>query len=366
MTENPERDFIRIGAVGDILLTRRTGPLCGRRDSFLISQEVQQLLSQCDIVFGNLECTLKGDGPTVCTEPRVVSTPELVGQVKAAGLTVVSLANNHMFDCLEAGFHEMRRILDELNMVSFGAGDCLAEATKPTIVEKNGIRLAFLAGVDELSGPSHFATERHCGVPPIDIGRMSRQICELRDQVDHVLVSLHWGEERFGIPGPVQVEQAHVLVEAGASLVLGHHPHVIQGLEMYKKVPIIYSLGNFVADDVYFTDGDVMTWTRTERTGCILQVDLTKTRVSNIRQVATHDTGRQVDMDCSGFGERRIARTNRAVAKGVSLGRYRREHLWVKTVAPVLKYLKWSKLKTLRFRQIKNALRGLARLCRMK
>ena len=106
--------------------------------------------------------------------------------------------------------------------------------------------------------------------------RLVRQIQELRQHVDHVIVSLHWGEERFLIPSPVQVEQAHALADAGASMVLGHHPHVLQGLEVYRGVPIIYSLGNFVADEVHFTNGDAVRWDRVGQTGCILRADFTK------------------------------------------------------------------------------------------
>ncbi len=352
---------IRIAAVGDLLLACEPNGSYSPRDSAAIFAGVRRLLSQCVIVFGNLECTLVGDGATVATEPRVVSAPELVNGIKTAGFTVVSLGNNHMFDCLEVGFHRLQALLDELGIAYFGAGDNLAEAAAPTILKKAGIRIAFIAGVDERSGPSHFATETHWGVAPLDVIRMTKQIHELRDRVDHVIVSVHWGEERFLIPSPVQIEQAHAFVDAGASMVLGHHPHVLQGLEMYRGTPIIYSLGNFVTNDVHFTNGDIMKWNHTERTGCILLADLNKTNSGNVRQVPTYDSGQRVCIDRTGFGGRRIDRVNLAVSEGVSLKRYRLEHLLVKTIKPVLQHLRWSQLRRLRPAHVRNALVKAAR-----
>src|SRR5690606_18502259 len=137
---------------------------------------------------------------------------------------------------------------------------------------------------------------------------------------------------RFLLPSPQQLRQARMLVESGASLILGHHPHVLQGLETYCGVPIIYSLGNFLADDVYFSDGDAIRWNRLERTGCILLLELTSSGVQVVRQIPTFDDGHLVRVDGSGFGERRIRRSQKAIARGVSARRYRLEYLWVKTI----------------------------------
>ena len=144
-------------------------------------------------------------------------------------------------------------------------------------------------------------------------------------------------------------------------MVLGHHSHVIQGLDIYEGAPIIYSLGNFVANDVYWANGDVMRWNRTERTGCILMAELTRKSVTGVRQIATFDTGRRIKLDQTGFGDRRIARANRALAKGITPRRYRREYLWVKTISPVLDHLRMSKLKHLRLRHFRNGLASLLR-----
>ena len=349
-----------MAAVGDLLLAPDPAGTPYLRHPELVSPEVRALLAECDVVFGNLECTLAGDGRCIPTEPRVIATSDLVRSVKAAGFSVVSLANNHTFDCFQPGYENLRGLLRELGLPHFGAGMDLDEAAAPAILETNGLCVAFLGAVDQRSGPYQFATPSQWGVAPLDVNRLSQQIRELRSHVDHVLVSLHWGEERFLIPSPGQIEQAHALVDAGASMVLGHHPHVIQGLETRRVAPIAYSLGNFIADEVYFTNGDAVRWNRTGRTGCILLAELgANATVANVRQVPTYDPGLAVQLDHSGLGQRRIAKTRRAIARGVTLRRYRREHLRVKTLKPILDHLRWSKLKRLRFRLVRKALQGL-------
>jgi poly-gamma-glutamate synthesis protein (capsule biosynthesis protein) len=331
---------VRLAALGDLLLTAGADGRGPARDPAAIFAEVRPLFADADLVVGNLECTLRGNGACVPTEPRVVAAEDLIRAVAAADIRVVSLANNHMFDCRTEGFHRLRGLLDELGVKHFGAGDSEEEAAAPAIVHVGGMRLGFLGAADPRTGPSGFADGDAPGVAPFRLGDLVGRVHQLRPQVDHVVVSLHWGEERFSIPSPTQIEQAHALADAGASLILGHHPHVLQGLEVYRGVPILYSLGNFVACEVPFSDGDRLTWNRKERTGCVLQVELSAGRAHVVSQDPTYDDGRSVTVDGGGFGTRHLAHVNHALAQGVTRGRYRRESFWVKTVLPVLAHLK--------------------------
>jgi len=167
------------------------------------------------VLFANFEYTLLGDGRCVPTEPRVVGTSELTNSVAAAGFNIVTLANNYAFDCMKIGFHKTRRLLDQLGIRYFGAGMNLEEAAAPAVMEINGLRIAFLAAVDERTGTYQFAAPDQWGVAPLNIDRLTRRIQDLHTQVHHVIVSVHWGEERFLIPSPLQIEQAHALVNAG-------------------------------------------------------------------------------------------------------------------------------------------------------
>jgi len=323
-TSRVDRTF-RLAAVGDLLLACDPRGIVPDRRAEGLFDDVKSLWADCDVVFGNFECTLAGDGTTVPTEPRVITTKALARAVGQAGFTHVTLANNHMFDCLHAGFANTRRFVTDMGVACFGAGDDLADASAPAFAEAAGIRLAFLATVDDCAGAHQFAAEGRWGVAPLDMDRLLRRIADLQGEVDHVIVSPHWGEERFSIPSPNQVEQAHAMVDAGASMILGHHSHVLQGLEVYRGAPIVYSLGNFVVNDVYWTDGDVVTWNRTERTGCVLLAEFTKDSARIVSQVPTYDDATRVTVDETPFGAKRIARVNRALSRGVTLKRYRRE-----------------------------------------
>ena len=352
---------VRLAAIGDLLLHCPPPGVGYPRSPQLVGEEVSETFSNCDLVFGNLECTLAADQELIPSQPRVIADPEFIRAVKAAGFDVVSLANNHMFDGRDQGFRLLRSLLQEIDLPHFGAGLNAAEACAAEILQVNGLRIAFLGAVDHRSGPYRFASDDGWGVASLDVDRLCEQIGQLRQTVDHVIVSVHWGEERFLVPAPLQLQQARALVDAGASLILGHHPHVVQGLEYYKNAPIIYSLGNFLADDVYFSNGDAIRWNRLERTGCILLVEFSATAVQVTRQIPTFDDGHQVTVDQTKFGAARIRRAGRAIAAGVSPGRYQREHLWVKTVQPTLGHLRPSQLIHLRPRHFRNALRMLAR-----
>jgi len=360
-TTDPGSPRLRLAAVGDLLLPCDPCRRVPDRAARGLFEGITDVFDGFDVVFGNLEATLAGDGATVPTEPRVVTSPDLVTAVVRAGFTHVTLANNHAFDCLQPGFETTRRFVREAGVACFGAGRDLADASAPAFAEAAGLRIAFLGVVDDLAGASHYADDQHCGVAPLEINRLQTRIADLATQVDHVIVSPHWGEERFDVPSPVQIEQAHAMVDAGASMVLGHHPHVLQGLEIYRGAPIVYSLGNFLASTVYWTDGDVLTWNRTEQTGCILRVEMTRDSVEVIDQVPTYDDGTGVRVDRSPFGARRIARVNRCLARGVTLKRYRRERLRVKTLKPILARLKWSEFRKIRWRHIRKVFQGFFR-----
>lgn len=346
---------IRFAAAGDILLADAPGR---RRDLVGTFASVRSALVGADFTFANLECTLPGDGSRIATEPRVVARAEQIRAFASSGIQVVSLANNHMFDCFAAGFERLRDLLAQRHVAWFGAGLDLAEATEPLLLARRGQRIAMLAGVDERSGAAHVAGPGRFGVAPLEMDRLVGQVRELTGEVDHVIVSLHWGEERLMLPSPEQVAAARQLVDTGASLVLGHHPHVVQGMEIRNGTPICYSLGNFVADDVPYDNGDSIRWNRTERIGCLLTGRLTPAgTVTDMRQRPSFDDGQRVRITENPAGLRRIARCNRALARGVTLQRYRREHLRVKTLLPILRHLRPSELVRLRPRQVRNAWR---------
>ncbi len=339
-------DTIRLAAVGDLLLTALPGDHTARGLEAL-SDEVHELLSSCGIVLANLECTLSGE-ECVPTEPLVLSTEKQIRSLKGSGINIVTLGNNHTFDSFDQGFRKLTDVLNELEIPCFGAGFNYGEAACPVVVDRNGVSVAFMGFVDSSSGPQGFADETKSGVAAFSVEHICQQIKDVKAKVDHVVISPHWGRERFRIPSREQLEQARALVDAGASMILGHHPHVMQGLEMYREAPVAYSLGNFMANNVYWRNGDHLTWNCFERTGIILLAELSADRVLNIEQIPVFDDGVTISLDSSGRGGRYIERANRLLRKGVTEKAYRREKFYVQTVKPVLAQLRWSKLKRIR------------------
>lgn len=305
------------------------------------------MFDSCDLVFANLECTLAGK-VNVPTEPVVISLENQVRTLKDAGIGIVTRGNNHAFDCLDEGFQTLTALLADLGIPWCGAGLDHAEAIRPVILEKNGVSMAFMGAVAQSSGPFRFATEAVSGVAPLDIEQICESIKAVKGKVDHVVVSPHWGMERFRIPSPEQTEQARAMVDAGASMILGHHPHVLQGMEIYKGAPIAYSLGNFLANNVYWRNGDQLEWNSFERTGLILVAEFSADLVFNVQQIPVFDDGLSIFIDKSGRGDRYLQQVNHLLQRGITAKAFKRERFYIQTVKPIMAQLKWSKLKRIR------------------
>lgn len=263
-TATPEKE-LKIVAVGDILLGRGVGMRLknGNKDFTYPFLEVRDILRKGDVVFGNLE------------EPITSSTHSLTGikeggkyvlkndveaieGIKYAGFNLMNLANNHILDYYERGLFDTMDILDKNGIKYAGAGRNLEEARKPAIMEVKSMKVGMLAYTDMAEivykgNPNYkfAAGEDKPGVAPRPLkfdDSIKKDIEELRSKVDILIVSLHWGvEESFEVL-PEQREFAHSLIDNGVDVILGHHPHQFQGIEIYKGKPVFYSLGNFIFD----------------------------------------------------------------------------------------------------------------------
>lgn len=174
------------------------------------------------------------------------AAPEAVKVLTHGGVDIVNLANNHTMDYEEPGLVETLETLDAAGIHAVGAGRNLTEARRPEIIEVKGQRIAYLGYYD---ANFHAAGEDIAGTNPLQHEhqqRVAEDIQAIRDQVDWVIVNYHWGIELAEYPADWQTELAHATIDHGADLVVGHHPHVLQGAEIYKGKPIIYSLGNFI------------------------------------------------------------------------------------------------------------------------
>ncbi|MEB3281264.1 MAG: CapA family protein [Lyngbya sp.] len=169
--------------------------------------------------------------------------PEAVQVLTSGGVDIVNLANNHAMDYEGEGLIETLETLEKAGIHAVGAGRDLKEARRPEILEVKGQRIAYFGYYD---ADFHAADDKTPGTNPRYDERIAADIQAVRDQVDWIIVNFHWGVELAQYPGDWQIELARFTIEQGADLVVGHHPHVLQGAEIYKGRPIVYSLGNFI------------------------------------------------------------------------------------------------------------------------
>lgn len=239
-------------ACGDVLLSRTVADMIVRNGYRWPFRHVRDLVSSADLAFCNLENPASFLGSPYPGKPAEVTfraPPGALFGLAWAGFDVVSLANNHMGDYGPEAIRETLEYLDLLGIARAGAGIDEESARAPVIMDVRGARVAFLARA-EASWSVVSATPSRPGIALADRDLLASDIAALRRQYrpDYVVVSVHWGEEHDRFPGPAQREFGRAAVDAGADLVLGHHPHVLQSLERYGEGLIVYSLGNFVFD----------------------------------------------------------------------------------------------------------------------
>jgi poly-gamma-glutamate synthesis protein (capsule biosynthesis protein) len=247
--QDPE---VTLMAVGDIMFEREVKQAQLKRGWTYPFEKVAPTLKGAGLVFANLECPL-GVGGRFLNMFR--GEPESVWGLAYGGVDVVSLANNHILDYDNQVFFQTMDILGEAGIGFAGAGRNLAEARTPLIVEQGGLRIAFLAYTEMwfvyTREPHNWAaTDILPGVAPARLDFVQEDVRSALELADVVVVSFHWGQEYKEEPTPAQLELGRGAVEAGAHLVLGHHPHVLQGVEFHKGGVIAYSLGNFVFDEL--------------------------------------------------------------------------------------------------------------------
>ncbi|PLX31305.1 MAG: hypothetical protein C0604_07530 [Clostridiales bacterium] len=247
---------IVVSAVGDIMLGRRVGRLLDENGGESAYQGFSFLFDRSDVLFGNLECSLSERGQKLLGKGIWLrATPDKADILKEAGFSVLSLANNHILDYGNEALLDTVEFLDEKEIGHVGAGKDIEAARKPEIFTKGDVSIGFLA-YNEFSyyfwsyeeKRQFAASENVPGTTPMDLGPILEDVEKLKREVDLVAVSLHWGIEESNMETEAQREIAHALIDGGADMIIGHHPHVIQGLEIYRDKPIIYSLGNYIFD----------------------------------------------------------------------------------------------------------------------
>ncbi|MEX2588204.1 MAG: CapA family protein [Actinomycetota bacterium] len=239
-------DAIEIAAVGDVNLGGTLGEVIRGRGADYPWERVAPLLQSADIAFANFESTASVRGSPAPKAYTFRSDPASLDPMARAGVDVVSVANNHALDYGPEALMDTVSNLRRVGIQPVGGGANEVEAWSPAVVEAGGMRFAFVAASRVL--PSGWAaTAQTAGVASAyQQQRLLDEVAAAKATGAVVVVSVHWGVERSASPEPYQVNLGRALVEAGASVVLGHHPHVLQPVARYRGAVIAYSLGNFV------------------------------------------------------------------------------------------------------------------------
>ncbi|MEK7588417.1 MAG: CapA family protein [Patescibacteria group bacterium] len=249
-----EPDYVTLAFGGDIMLDRGVRNSVNKNfdGDYSALFEKLEILKKSDIVFANLEGTASNRGSDGGSVYSFRMDPSVVPALKGGGIDIVSMANNHVGDWGRTAYTDTLARLKE-NEILYTGGGTLSEAENPTIIEKYGMKIGYLGFSDV--GPNWMkVTEENSGLLLASNPRFSEIVANASKQVDYLVVSFHFGDEYKTTHNKRQEYLAHKAVDAGAKIVIGHHPHVIQDTEVYKNSFIAYSLGNFIFDQKFSTN----------------------------------------------------------------------------------------------------------------
>ena len=279
---------IVLAAVGDVTPAEGVADSLASRGIAYPWRSVAHVLHAADIATGNLEGVISDAGvPVANKEFHLRGGPALLqGAATIAGIDVFTVANNHSLDYGPVAFLDTLRAAHGLGIATVGGGADLADARRPVILVRGGLRIAIL-GYSDIRPPGFDATADTPGTAPADPAEIAQDVEHARRIADLVVVWFHWGIELQTSPNARQEELAQVALASGADVVLGAHPHVLQPVERRGRTIIAWSLGNFVFPS--HSAG-------TDSTG-ILLVRLAARGVTGSQFVPAHITGFQPVLD---------------------------------------------------------------------
>lgn len=312
---NKTDGIVTVGFAGDILFDDEYAMMANlKKRGAAIENAISQPLLSCmrdmDIMMLNNEFPYTDRG--TATEGKTFTfraDTSTVSYLSDMGVDVVSLANNHSYDFGEVGLLDSLDTLREAGMPYVGAGRNLEEASRPVYFIAGDIKIAIVSAtqIERLENPdTKGATESSPGVfRCLNPQRLCEMVSQAKQNSDFVVVFIHWGTENVTQPDWAQLDQAPKLAEAGADLIIGAHPHCLQGIQYYGEVPVVYSLGNF-----WFNS-------KTLDTG-IIQADISREGIQNLRFIPAIQSDCRTDLACDGEKER-ILSYLQSISYGVTI-----------------------------------------------
>lgn len=272
-------NFVTLAFAGDIMLDRgvKNSVIKNFNNDYSALFEKLDAFKKSDIAFANLEGPVSDQGIDQKNLYSFRMNSSVIPTLKGAGVSVLSVANNHMADWGRNAFTDTLARLKENEIFYIGGGNNKEEAKTPIVIEKYGIKIGFLGFTDK--GPDYMvAGIEKAGVLLANDINFNEIIKNAAKQVDYLVVSFHFGEEYLIKHNVRQEYLAHQAVDDGAKIVIGHHSHVTEDTEIYKNSFIAYSLGNFVFDQ---------SWSQPTMRGMLLEIKLNTDGSMTIKKDAT-------------------------------------------------------------------------------
>lgn len=249
-------DTLLIGLVGDVMLGRLVNDTISTAGYAYPWGDVLDLLKHTDMNIINLETTLTNSTKAVPKVFHFKADPDRIQTLREARIDVCNLANNHILDYSAEGLIETVSVLDAAGIEHVGAGLNAAHAARPVIIMRRNLRIGVIGCTD--NEPAWAAGEDKPGVHYVRVDEttaIEKQVAELNQQVDILILTIHWGPNLRDRPPREFRELAHRVVDAGVDILHGHSAHIFQGIEVYHRGLILYDTGDFVDD--YYVDPDL-------------------------------------------------------------------------------------------------------------
>lgn len=357
-------DAVWVSALGDLMLTGDWRDAIEANLPQSLMEDLVALYRGDELLFANLEVTHEGSDGTITKEPRLITDSRTLSEyLEVMRPSILNLSNNHAFDARRSGFLATRQMLLDRGVHYLGAGETPEEASRPLKMEVQGITFAWLAYTDISTRPSHIASPLGPGVNPFDLDTACEAIVRQAEAVDHIIVSLHWGIEYCHLPSPDQIAEARSLIEAGATLVIGHHAHVIQGVEAYKSGAIAYNLGNAMATDLHV--GGRLSFRQTARTrsSFLMRARFTKQSLDRIELVPFQARASGISTG-DPTARRILLKANEQLARGISDTQWKNRRVYEDVVWRTLRKLDPRVIRSLKLSHILTFFKNLSRSIR--
>lgn len=346
----------RLGFIGDVYP--------GTGSPVRIDPEVRRHLTGVDLLVANLEGPLTDStGDPAAKGVHLRSAPDRTAQLVEMGIGIAVLANNHMFDYAHQGWADTVESLDAAGIDHLGAGADLTAATRPLVRRVDGLTIGFLAySAREIE--TVCATEDAPGCAPLELDLIRDGLESLQRDVEVTVLFLHWGLMGYELPTPDQERLGRTLLDLGPTLVVGCHPHVVQGVVSRGSQLLAHSLGDFAFQNVT-ADGRAVDQHRVRQTGMLLTVDVGREGVRSHEVLLTRQQGLDVALETSSSRERAVGRASARIAGAPeNYGKVWRRYVWRRTGRRMARRLapwRWRTLSRGAVRGFRIALRELRR-----